>query len=513
MYSYQDRIRAVELYIKLGKRVRATIRQLGYPTKNALKGWFREYERSRDLPKGYARPKPKYSQDQKEIAVRHHLEHGRCVAATIMALGYPGRASLTAWVEELHPELRVRLVGHAERVSHSAELKQAAVIALCTRQGSAEALAQEIGVCRPTLYKWKNRLLDREAPAFMTNPNDTPTPGAAREELERQLEVLRRDIRRLQLEQDLLKKANEIIKKDLGINQPPLTNREKTLLVDALRSTYTLSELLGQVGLPRSSYFYHRARLNAADRYVEVRRTIADIFERNHRCYGYRRIRASLTKQSVSISEKVVQRLMKQESLVAAAPKRRRYGSYLGEISPAPENLINRDFSATAPNEKWLTDITEFQIPAGKVYLSPMIDCFDGMVVSWAIGTRPDAALVNSMLDAAIDGVATGSDRPVVHSDRGAHYRWPGWLKRMADAKLVRSMSRKGYSPDNAACEGFFGRLKTEHFYPRDWQSATIEQFMQALDAYIRWYNEKRIKISLGSLSPVEYRRSLGIVA
>lgn len=221
MYSYQDRIRAVELYIKLGKRVRATIRQLGYPTKNALKGWFREYERSRDLPKGYARPKPKYSQDQKEIAVRHYLEHGRCVAATIMALGYPGRASLTAWVEELHPELRVRLVGHAERVSHSAELKQAAVIALCTRQGSAEALAQEIGVCRPTLYKWKNRLLDREAPAFMTNPNDMPTPGAAREELERQLEVLRRDIRRLQLEQDLLKKANEIIKKTWASTSRP----------------------------------------------------------------------------------------------------------------------------------------------------------------------------------------------------------------------------------------------------------------------------------------------------
>jgi putative transposase len=140
MYSYQDRIRAVELYIKLGKRVRVTIRQLGYPTKNALKGWFREYERSLDLPKGYLRPKPKYSQGQKETAVRHYLEHGKCVAATIRALGYPGRASLTAWVEELHPEFRVRLVGRAECVSHSAALKQAAVIALCTRQGSAEAL-------------------------------------------------------------------------------------------------------------------------------------------------------------------------------------------------------------------------------------------------------------------------------------------------------------------------------------------------------------------------------------
>lgn len=142
-----------------------------------------------------------------------------------------------------------------------------------------------------------------------------------------------------------------------------------------------------------------------------------------------------------------------------------------------------------------------------------MIDCFDGMVVSWSISTRPDAELVNSMLDAAIETVASSSARPVVHSDRGAHYRWPGWLTRIADAKLVRSMSRKGYSPDNAACEGFFGRLKTELFYPRNWQSTTIEQFIQALDAYIRWYNEKRIKISLGSLSPVEYRRSLGIFA
>ncbi|OYR08589.1 integrase core domain protein [Brucella grignonensis] len=119
---------------------------------------------------------------------------------------------------------------------------------------------------------------------------------------------------------------------------------------------------------------------------------------------------------------------MKQENLIVATPKRRRYRSYLGEISPAPENLINRDFQATAPNEKWLTDITEFHIPAGKVYLSPIIDCFDGLVISWSIGTRPDAELVNSMLDAAIETVTGKDERPILHSDRGAHYRWPGWL-------------------------------------------------------------------------------------
>jgi transposase InsO family protein len=240
---------------------------------------------------------------------------------------------------------------------------------------------------------------------------------------------------------------------------------------------------------------------------------MADIFERNYRCYGYRRIHASLNDQSVTISEKVVRRLMKQECLVAATSKRRGYGSYMGEISPAPDNLLNRDFSADTPNEKWLTDITEFQIPAGKVYLSPMIDCFDGIVVSWSIGTRPNAELVNTMLDAAIDKVTVSGARPVVHSDRGGHYRWPGWLARIADAKLVRSMSRKGCSPDNAACEGFFGRLKTEMFFTRDWLSTTIEEFVAALDAYIRWYNDARIKRSLGFRSPAEHRRSLGIAA
>ena len=83
----------------------------------------------------------------------------------------------------------------------------------------------------------------------------------------------------------------------------------------------------------------------------------------------------------------------------------------------------------------------------------------------------------------------------------------------MGDAKLIRSMSRKGCSPDNAACEGFFGRLKNELSYPRQWQATTIEQFIPMLDSYIRWYNQKRIEVSLGSLSPIEYQESLGIAA
>ena len=111
-----------------------------------------------------------------------------------------------------------------------------------------------------------------------------------------------------------------------------------------------------------------------------------------------------------------------------------------------------------------LTDITEFSIPAGKVYFSPMIDCFDGMPVSWTIGTSPNANLVNTMLDMAI-GTLGAEDHPIVHSDRGCHYRWPGWIDRMDEAGLTRSMSRKGCSPDNSACEGFFGRIKNEDLW------------------------------------------------
>ena len=512
MYSYEDRVRAVKLYIKLGKRLGATIQQLGYPTKNSLKGWYQEHEQDRDLRAGYVRSRQKYSDAQKQAAVEHYIDHDRCISSTIKALGYPCREVLTGWIDELHPEIRQRIVGRAPNVQHTMELKNAAVIELCTRTTSAQEIADKLAVCRPTLYNWKNQLLGRETPASMKRQNEVP-PAPDPTDLKNQFESLQHRIHRLQLEHDLLKKANELLKKGLGVAPQLLSNREKTQLVDALKHIYSLAELLAELDLARSSYFYHCTRLRQPDKYADARVAITDVFQSNHRCYGYRRMRAALGRRHLHLSEKVIQNLMKQECLVVTPNRKRRYGSYLGEISPAPENIVNRDFHAGAPNEKWLTDITEFHIPAGKVYLSPMIDCFDGLVVSWTIGTRPDADLVNAMLDAAIESVAKCENRPVIHSDRGAHYRWPGWLARMHDAKLIRSMSRKGCSPDNAACEGFFGRLKTELFYPRKWQDVTVEQFIQNVDSYIRWYNETRIKISLGSLSPIEYRASLGLTA
>jgi transposase InsO family protein len=176
--------------------------------------------------------------------------------------------------------------------------------------------------------------------------------------------------------------------------------------------------------------------MNLEDKYLSIRQAMKVAFESNHRCYGYRRLKAYMTREFILISEKVVRRLMKQESLFVPKPKRRRYSSYLGEFSPAPENIIDREFQAAAPNEKWLTDITEFHIRAGKVYLSPIIDYFDGLVISWTIGTSSDADLVNTMLDATVEPIADSEARPIANSDRGGHYRWPDWLERIDAATL-----------------------------------------------------------------------------
>lgn len=232
-------------------------------------------------------------------------------------------------------------------------------------------------------------------------------------------------------------------------------------------------------------------------------------FTQGYQSYGYRRIYSALKRQGIVISEKVIRRIMRQENLNVICKRKKKYNSYVGEISPAVPNLVQRNFHADKPNQVWMTDITELNIPAGKVYLSPVIDCFDGLPVAWTIGVSPNAELVNTMLDDAIQTL-NPDEHPIVHSDRGGHYRWPGWIERMEKAGLIRSMSKKGCSPDNSACEGFFGRLKNEMFYNRSWADVSVESFIDEVNRYLIWYCNQRIKLSLGSLSPIEYRRKLG---
>ena len=180
--------------------------------------------------------------------------------------------------------------------------------------------------------------------------------------------------------------------------------------------------------------------------------------------------------------------------------------------TPAPANLVDRDFTAERPNEKWLTDISEIKARDGKVYLSPMIDCFDGKIVAYTAGFSPNAEPANRMPEKAASTLP-GNARPLVHSDRGCHCRWPGWLGLMERFGLTRSMSAKGCSPDNAAAEGFFGRMKTEAVYPEKWEEHTRNEVLALVDEYIHWHDRERIKQSLGWMSPVQYRQNQGMAA
>ncbi|RYQ50271.1 integrase [Bifidobacterium pseudolongum subsp. globosum] len=236
-----------------------------------------------------------------------------------------------------------------------------------------------------------------------------------------------------------------------------------------------------------------------------------DAFRQSRERYGYRRIGQMLREQGIRVCARRVMKLMTAHGITPRFKSRRRYSSYSGEHSPAPANLVKRRFHAKAPNRLWVTDITEFRIGEGKIYLSPVIDCYDGMPVAWSIGTSPTAELADTMLEQAC---ATLADRehPVIHSDRGCHYRWPGWIRICERHGLTRSVSAKGCSPGNAAAEGFFGRLKQEFHYNRDHRDDGIDEFIDALDAYMVWYRDERIKTQYGT-SITKRRRRPGLMA
>lgn len=239
------------------------------------------------------------------------------------------------------------------------------------------------------------------------------------------VDQLKQQLYELQMEVDILKETLNVIKKDPGVDWKNLKNREKVAVIDAMKEKYPLLILLRRMELSRSSYYYQIKAFAAEDKYKYLRHEVVRIFLENKARYGYRRIHAELKKIGIKVSEKVVRRVMKEENLEVKIRKARKYSSYKGEISPAVPNEVQRNFHSEKPDELLLSDISEFAIPAGKVYLSPAVDCFDGMLVTWRISEHPNADLVNGMLDDVIANIGAKS-KPIIHTDRGCHYRWPG---------------------------------------------------------------------------------------
>lgn len=448
----------------------------------------------------------KYTKEQIATAL-HLLDELKSPQKVIAILGYPAkRDSFYNWMKRRDEFISPKESSDTIYQTHVQKVSQDAILDCLLKGMTVKSISEELNYSPDTIYRWRKIFLDRGYKIDMSRAKYTKNSEM---QSQKELEKMRAQMHEMQLEIDILKETINVLKKDPGIDQTSLSNSEKAVIVDALRNKYSLPQLLEKLMLSRSSYYYVKSRSYKARKYERLTVRIKELFTENKARYGYRRIHYLLKQENITVSEKVVRRIMKESKLVVKAKKKRKYNSYKGELTPAVPNHLLRDFHAEKPNQKWLTDITEFSIPAGKVYLSPIIDCYDGLPVSWKIGESPNAELVNSMLDDALS-MLDDNEKPILHSDRGCHYRWSGWIERMEKSGLTRSMSKKGCSPDNSACEGFFGILKNEMFYERNWKGKTLDELKNEIESYIMWFRKDRIKMSLGGLSPLDYRRSKG---
>lgn len=466
MYSEEVRQDAVSFF-KQGYNPRQVTRLLCGPSWWSVNRWYEEFLETGSVHTERATYKQRFTEEQKRAAVDHYLANGKNQSKTTAALGYPSRPLLCKWVDELAPG--ERKISKSHRIANEMDLSGRAellVEAYLSDDAGVKETARSRGVDPVTLYNWRHEILGEKAQEIVDGINEAgaaESPEALREEIR----DLKAQIRRLKLEKAVWEGAADLVKKDPGVDPANLTNREKAILVDALKAEFscTVDELVEAVGIPRSSYYYQHEALKREDKYADLRIRVTEIFRDSNGTFGSLRIWGELRKgdeehEPVVVSEKVVRRIMAEEGLeVVYSKKKRNWSSYGGEISEAPENLVNRDFHADEPNELWLTDITEFGLPFGKVYLSPIIDCFDGMVVSWRTSNRPTGKLASDMLEEAASKLPEGHS-VVCHSDRGIHYRTHDWIDLCEQHGIARSMSKKGCSPDNSACEGFFGRLK-----------------------------------------------------
>ena len=235
-----------------------------------------------------------------------------------------------------------------------------------------------------------------------------------------------------------------------------------------------------------------------------VKEEIVTIFNKNKKRYGYRRITRELHNNDICVNHKTVQKLMKQLGLVCHVRERRKYNSYKGELGKIAPNLLERRFKTNEANSKWVTDVTEFKVNDQKLYLSPIIDLFNGDVVSYNLSRHPNFKQITDMLEDAFKKLPDKVDNLILHSDQGWQYQMKAYQNLLEAKGITQSMSRKATCLDNAVAENFFGLLKTELFYLEKFDS--IDQLEKAIVEYIDYYNNRRIKLKLNGLSPVQYR-------
>ncbi len=298
-----------------------------------------------------------------------------------------------------------------------------------------------------------------------------------------------------------------ILKKITSLNSGKRkpNKKEKVIAVSELRQKFKFTALLNLANLSKSTYYYVLHSLKRQDKYEDIKELIYKIFNENKGRYGYRRITLTLINEyNIKINHKTVQKLMNILGLKSIVRQKRRYNSYKGTIGKVADNLLKRDFKAAKPNQKWVTDVTEFKVNNEKLYLSPIVDLFNGEIISYNISRHPVFSQIKDMLNKAFKKIPDNTNL-ILHSDQGWQYQMKQYQFELKNKGIRQSMSRKGNCLDNACAENFFGLLKSELYYIKEKEYKNIKELEEDIIKYIDYYNNKRIKSRL-KMSPVNYR-------
>ncbi|MFF3024772.1 IS3 family transposase [Gottfriedia sp. NPDC057948] len=444
----------------------------------------------------------KFTSEEKLIAVKRYLEGDESQKEISDSIGVDHSVFQT-WLQNYrhHGEIAFQ----KSYTSYNLQFKLDVLNYMNEQGTSIRGTAAIFNIPTPsTLYQWKRQLETIGKDALVSKKKGRPSlnknnlnTGSNKEVAEGSIEALRSENERLRMENAYFKKVE-----CLSSKQGKITKQDKVQVVYELRHEFSLRLLLQLADIPRSTYYYWVKNLGRPDPDAELKVLIKSIYDEHEGRYGYRKIRDELTNRGYKVNHKKVQRLMKVLGIKSLV-KVKKYRSYKGKVGKIAPNILNRNFQASKPNEKWVTDITEFKLFGEKLYFSPMLDLYNGEIITYTIGSRPTYSLVSTMLKQSFERLSD-SDTLLIHSDQGWHYQMKKYRNALIERGITQSMSRKGNCYDNAVIENFFSIMKSELLYLKEFTS--VQHFKKELAKYIDYYNNKRIKAKLKGMSPVKYR-------
>ncbi|WP_231883406.1 MULTISPECIES: IS3 family transposase [unclassified Anoxybacillus] len=473
-------------------------------SQNSLREWIVGFERygSEGLKRSTSW-KP-YSKELKEAAVIDYLSGELSQYEIVRKYEISSRSVLRRWISiyNSHRDLKDRSKGRKTTWDERIQ-----IVLDCLENGKDDqGTAETYEVSYQQVYQWVRK--------YEAGGDEALKDKRGRKKEEAELtpeDIIQLQIKKLERENERLRAENLFFKKVRGNRkEAKISQIRYEDMYTAIQELHEKEEveviLLCEIaGISRAAYYKWLNRTPSARELQneEIIKEMKALHEEVDGIYGYRRMTLNMNRKfGQNFNHKRIYRLMKV-ARIQSVIRRKKTPYKRSTPQHVAENILNREFTAEKPNEKWGTDVTEFKYgPSKKAYLSAILDLYDGSIVSYVLGHSNNNQLVFKTLDQAA-GLLAG-DHPLIHSDRGFQYTSHGFKRRIDKAKMTQSMSRVGRCIDNGPMESFWGTLKCEKYYLNKYE--TFEELSKAIDDYICFYNHDRYQKRLNGLSPMEYR-------